>query len=692
MSGITKTVTLELLRHGPAHNQLLSPLTQYLGLCGNFGAATVKVPYEQQEFISRLKALRYEGSGSGDIDHRRLGLSKSGEEMAEILGSVPGLISALGADSGADGIIHLNVVLSAAELAMLPFELAKVPRGCTGGEGNWLLLQTRLPITLTRQVRSVANRDMEWPRKPRILFIVAAPGVLQVPAKRHLSALVRAVDPWVGEDCSDREIYREKLQEILTIVENATAEKIQAACAEHAFTHVHILAHGMEDPNLPGKPYGLALHDPKDERRAEVVDGERLASLLCTLNGSAGVGGDASDASRPSVVTVASCDSGNVKSVIYSSSGASLAHDLHRAGIPLVVASQFPLSQAGSVHIPQTLYPALLWGDDPRCALARLRGILHALSGVTHDWASLVAYAALPDNFEHQLQEVRYTQSKRAINAALAPTDDLLDDLAAKTSEGAEPTIDRALAAKLDKRIQRADSALAWMPDIGAYETEGTGMKASTEKRKAQLYFHLALMEERGRSSRRLERSLSSLDESLRLYRKAYRSNMRESAEEVRRRSVHWVLGQYLSLRAVLGEPFEREHWSAAMLSARIDLEEGEGMAVVWSLGTLAELHFILLAYPAEAVPMNHEEAAGRARKQIRQLLSRVPPDDFAIQSTRRQFLRYASWWGHPLFEAALKDQGRERLRTWSGLGGVAELAREVVRMLTPPDKRNSAG
>jgi len=36
-----RTLTLELLRHGPAHNQLLSPLTPYLALCENHPAVTL---------------------------------------------------------------------------------------------------------------------------------------------------------------------------------------------------------------------------------------------------------------------------------------------------------------------------------------------------------------------------------------------------------------------------------------------------------------------------------------------------------------------------------------------------------------------------------------------------------------------------------------------------------------------------
>lgn len=40
-----RAVTIELLRAGPPHNQLLSPLTQYLGICGDSQAGMISVPY-----------------------------------------------------------------------------------------------------------------------------------------------------------------------------------------------------------------------------------------------------------------------------------------------------------------------------------------------------------------------------------------------------------------------------------------------------------------------------------------------------------------------------------------------------------------------------------------------------------------------------------------------------------------------
>ena len=54
-----RTITLELLRHGPSHNQLLSPLTQYLALCENHAAVTVHLPFEHNQFLHRLRALGY---------------------------------------------------------------------------------------------------------------------------------------------------------------------------------------------------------------------------------------------------------------------------------------------------------------------------------------------------------------------------------------------------------------------------------------------------------------------------------------------------------------------------------------------------------------------------------------------------------------------------------------------------------
>jgi hypothetical protein len=53
-----REVEFELLRAGPAHNQLLSTLTPYIALCGPNGPSTVHVPFEHQRLLTRLERLR----------------------------------------------------------------------------------------------------------------------------------------------------------------------------------------------------------------------------------------------------------------------------------------------------------------------------------------------------------------------------------------------------------------------------------------------------------------------------------------------------------------------------------------------------------------------------------------------------------------------------------------------------------
>jgi hypothetical protein len=679
MTKINK-VGLEFLRHGPAHNQLLSPLTQYLGLCGNAGACTVHVPYEHQDFRSRLKSLRYGVDTTDDAERRQLDVSKTAQDITNILACVPGLISSLGTgDTSGGSITHLDMVLSASELAMLPFELAKVPPGSAGGEGNYLLLQTLLPVCLTRRVRSALSSSVIWPKEPKILFVVAQPSRMSVPALEHTKAILQAIDSWIPffdpSIPGDRE---QKVGDILTILPDASINEIEELCAKNAYSHVHILAHGMENKKKPGSPYGLVLHDPYDKSKIDVVSGEQLASALRPLRPEES---KKQNATFPVVVTVAACDSGNVSSVTYSN-GASLAHELHQAGIPVVVASQFPLSKAASRHVAEVFYQRLLWGEDPRIILHALRGKLYALCPDTHDWASLVMYAALPPDINDQLLDVHYAQAKRAVDRALDRIDKSIDRIDKATQSG---------EAEMKRLLDRVDEAARHMPTTEGYETEGRGMLASTEKRKAEMCFRavIKLASEKGKQEELKKRSIEYLRKSLRLYEHAYRENMREADGIVRKnRSVHWVMTQYLSLRAVLGEPFLPDHWGAAKVSAEVDIHSLNGHAetVAWAHGSMAELYLILLAYdPADVkkkVRLKQEDVRKATREHTEALLSIAGQGSFPVYSTRRQLERYITWWGHKDFESLLAEQNLTRKRPWGEAGGIDELAGKLKTQL----------
>src|SRR4030095_16857773 len=180
------------------------------------------------------------------------------------------------------------------------------------------------------------------------------------------------------------------------------------------------------------------------------VSGERFCTALTTI-----VDGGIH---RPTVVTIASCDSGNVGSVVRP--GASFAHALHQGGIPLVVASQFPLSIEGSVPLVATVYRGLLWGEHPLVLLQEIRAELHArYTSRWHDWASLVVYEALPRDMSEQLERARYFQAKRAVDAALETIDVAVERGSASASGANERAAETALAA-LHDAIARAIAGL----------------------------------------------------------------------------------------------------------------------------------------------------------------------------------------------------------------------------------------
>ena len=476
------SVKLEILRDGPPHNHLLSPLTKYLALCGDHSSGTITVPFEHAQVLERLRGLSYVADDVDAERRRQFELSNFGREMGHILEQAPGLIKDLADANGCgEPPTHLRIVLSANELALLPFELAI---GCVGfpGSGEHLCLQATSPICVTREIRRVAPPNFTWPRQPRILFVTASPsGFADVPAEAHLLALRQAINPWVfhfGHTSQSRR--EEQIGGLLKVIVNASARAIADECATGGYTHVHILAHGMPATRGEDRRFGLALHDPMDPEAVDFVDGARLATALRPHK---------RDGNRelacPVLVTIATCDGGNVGTSL--APGASVAHDLHRAGIPLVIASQFPLSFEGSVHLTRLLYEPLLWGQDPRLVLDDVRRQLSALVPRRHDWASLVAYAALPTDLRFQLRDVTFSQARSAIEAAMSHLDAcviaMCDQKLRENQEHAEDALNRVRRA-----CQVLDNLRRKAPDRAA---EIDGLLGSAQKRLAQYHIQI---------------------------------------------------------------------------------------------------------------------------------------------------------------------------------------------------------
>ena len=661
-----RTVTVELLRAGPAHNQLLSPLTQYLGICGDSVAGIVTLPYEHGTFLRRMDKMRYVEAGDPSDQKERLAVLRDiGMDMAKIMDAIPTLPGALGFRSGgSETLVHLRLTLTASELALLPFELSKVPVGPNGADENWLVLQTGVPVCVTRRSRNVPSDGNLWPVRPRILFISSDPD--NVPFKEHRDHLLKAVMPFLppGKDIPSASLEgrRKEFGDWLTILEDASFDEVATECANIPYTHIHILAHGSVNPVEGDDTYGLVLR--KTDGGDEVVSGERLARAFTRIV--------VDKIHRPTVVTLATCDSGNVGSVLET--GASLAHALHLAGIPLVVASQFPLSKLGSVAVVGTLYEGLLQGKNPWILLHRIRSDLHAhFAANTHDWASLVVYEALPGNLEEQLEEVRYYQGKQANKVALG----YMEQATPKAGTVPGPA-DLENHHRLAQMVIRTFDKL---PMDGKFSAECLGLRASSHKQLAHVKYLWA--KAMGQASTEYVNCLLQHYDSLELARIDYQQASKsflviEDKPLQHIATLHWALVQTLSLTAVLGQPLLESWWEIAKLSAESYLDHSSMMERAWAHGSLAELWLLRLA------THDHANIAQQAVAHVNELIKHFPSGDpFPIESTRRQFGRYVDWWGQQAFEDGLAEWGSENRLPWNRAGGLVETANALVKQLT---------
>jgi hypothetical protein len=661
-----RTITLELVRHGPAHNQLLSPLTQYLALCENHPAVTLQLPLEHNQMLYRLSALAYRMGK----EPREFQLRDTAQLVGELLARIPGLTADMNRRDGGsgdgssqsvdgDGATHLRLVLSASELALLPFELALAPIGFPGA-GQPLLLQSVRPVAITRETRRVAEEQVVWPERTRVLFVVASPPELPpLPAMAHLLALRRTLEPWIGtrsrtaEDVT-RETGDDRLAHHLSVLTDASLEAIEAACSEGNYTHVHILAHGGEYTEGYDTRFGLLLHDSAHPMGpADRVSGERLATALRTSRK-----GASGQLARPAVVTLASCYSGSVGSV--TGVGASIAHALHADGIPMVIASQFPLSFGGSVRMVEMLYEGLLSGEDPRRLLIDLRRSLHTQFPDTHDWASVTAYSSLPSNFDRQLAGVQIQLARRRIDVAL----DLADEVVARVERGdrrsrrqVTPNQAGTTAAAVSademasamQRVRESRARLARLVDrLPSQRARIVALLASSDKREAALEYETLKRKYSQVPEGELDaRVWPPLERAGKLYDEAFSLDA----------AAYWAVVQYISLSVVMRHGGRQPQgadaadaeigklWALAEVQSLRDVSSVDYTRHTWALGNLIELYLLASVIDevkqAQAQPASPPDWLALATRYAKELAKMAQPSAFEIFSTRRQIVRY---------------------------------------------------
>ena len=644
-----RDIHLEFLRHGPAHNQLLSPLTTYLALCGADGPVSAQVPYEHAQLLNRLDRLRYEIDGVPVApSQRKAELEELGAAIGRMLSTIPALVSELRKEAGNTGqLVNIQLKISAFELGLLPFEATMAPAD-TSGSGAPLLLRTL--TSMTREIRRGEPLELDWNRPPKILFAFASPpGLPAVPAQEHLDGLRRAIEPWIQIKDTPQERLAE-VRKMLTPLKNATARSISDHCQAEDYTHVHILAHGAPLPDSNNKRFGVVLAKEGNASGYAVVDGQSLAMALKSMKT------DGQAKRPPTVVTLATCDSGNSASVL--TPGGSIAHELHFYDIPWVIASQFPLWMRASNIAVEILYRGLLAGKDPRWVLYDLRQRLRIDLPETHDWASIVAYATIDHQLDTQVDRFRAEQTKRKINVKFKRMDELVGadgdrTAASKRDKGAVVAELKELSTKI-----REDLAL-WCKEPSAERdpkegAERWGMYAASEKRIAIIYEIVGDKQESNLAYRK----------SSELYAKALK------IEPVN----HWVMTQFLSIAATpalasddqlgkLSSSYGR-WWAVARQLAEWQLRNDSGIDKVWAHGTLAELDLLGAVYGGTS--FDQAEALRSIATHCQEIYDSSAEYPFPLTSTRSQFSRYVERWQRKqwkeLAQTALKALGVDEL------------------------------
>lgn len=273
--------------------------------------------------------------------------------------------------------VQLTLRFAAAELFALPWELLTLRES-----GQFI---GALPGVLLRYTWPETTSAKEHPAPPReagrLLFAwSAADGA--VPAAEQLAAIERA--------CLRGHHPFDARRDVLQHVSYARLDAaLREADVDRPIAVLHLLCHGAHRDST----FGLAWNGDGDSSVTDIIDGTRLRQLLAPHAGSL------------RLVVLSACDGGNSGEL--GNQLGSLAQVLHRAGIAAVVASRFPLSASGSVHITSVIYDELL---------SRLSSLENAFIAVRQrllseasqlDWASLQLYARLEDGSDSRPFTVR---------------------------------------------------------------------------------------------------------------------------------------------------------------------------------------------------------------------------------------------------------------------------------------------
>ena len=282
--------------------------------------------------------------------------------------------------------LHLNVgVESIAPLAALPWELM-----FRDDSDTYLSMsrETTFVRSLDVPIDFYDLRDVEGP--VRVLFVMSNPkGDLNLGAERV--AIQEQLVEYLNAEDQPPKLVTEYL-------ENATFAGLEEKLHRSDYHIIHFMGHGDMSPSGEGM---LLFHDG-------LRSGHDLGELM-------------KDEPTTRLVTLNACNTGTASKKTGSDPFAGVASALVMAGVPAVIAMQFPVSDKAAIVFSARLYSQIAVGRSIEASVDSGRRKIKALRPDQTEWATPVLFLRDPAMSAYNASRAARSRSRPA-----APTGDVI--------------------------------------------------------------------------------------------------------------------------------------------------------------------------------------------------------------------------------------------------------------------------
>jgi hypothetical protein len=348
------------------------------------GSSKLRLPFELDDAAGMMQKLAgtFRGASSPDIDAdvtREMSMPRADTPQSHelpkalfeslFIGATKTLFDqSIGMVSGDDSGLRIKLQIDptdsdVAALASLPWELLYREE-----TRDYLNLSRNTPLVRYLNVqRPFAPQAFELPL--RILVVMSSPeGVTPLNLEQERQLIERS---WA----------RQSGVEVDFLERPATTQRLSNKLSEKDYHVLHYMGHGDFDR---ATGHGVLLLEDENSQPL-ALDGQTLGGVILQ------------DVKSLRLVFLNACDTAKATKQKGQDPFAGVATAMIMAGIPAVVAMQFPITDKAAVSFAGTFYPRIVSGYPVDAAVAEGRKAIKLADSSTMEWATPVLFMRSPD-------------------------------------------------------------------------------------------------------------------------------------------------------------------------------------------------------------------------------------------------------------------------------------------------------